>query len=207
MIKQDNFAEKAVTWDEDPKKIAMTNRYVQEVLKHIEIRKEWKVLEVGAGTGLVGIQFLPKVQSVVFEDTSEAMLGILQSKLTSEEKEKAAILLGEVDEYKKNDIDLVISAMAFHHIEDIDALLRHLFTILKPNGIVAIADIRTEDGSFHQFQPIPHNGFDTDTLSVQFFEAGFAVKSVQTYNVLKRESIPGVFIEYEQFLFIAQKEI
>ena len=173
-MKQDNFAEKAAVWDEDPKKIAMTNRYVEEVLKQIDIQKDWKVLEVGAGTGLVGLQFLPKVKSVVFEDTSEAMLGILVKKLENEDKQKGQIFLGEVTDYKESDIDLVISSMAFHHIEDTSALLQHLYTIIKPGGIIAIADVRTEDGSFHHFQPIPHKGFDTDALSLQFFSAGFS---------------------------------
>lgn len=204
-MKQDNFAEKAAVWDEDPKKIAMTNRYVEEVLKQIDIQKDWKVLEVGAGTGLVGLQFLPKVKSVVFEDTSEAMLGILEKKLENEDKQKGQIFLGEVTDYKESDIDLVISSMAFHHIEDTSALLQHLYTIIKPGGIIAIADVRTEDGSFHHFQPIPHKGFDTDTLSLQFFSAGFSVKSVHTYNTLKRERTPGVFADYEQFLLIAEK--
>lgn len=206
MIKQDNFAEKAAAWDEDPKKIAMTNRYVDEVLKHIEVQPDWKTLEIGAGTGLVGLQFLPKVKSVVFEDTSEAMLEILQRKLSSEEKQKSTVFLGEITDYKENDIDFVISAMAFHHIEDTDAMLKHLYSIVKPYGIVAIADVRTEDGSFHQFQPIAHKGFDTDALSLQFLSAGFSVKSVHTYNILKRERTPGIFSEYEQFLLVAKKE-
>ncbi len=206
MTKQDNFAEKAAAWDEDPKKIAMTNRYVDEVLKHVELQPDWKLMEIGAGTGLVGLQFLPKVGTIVFEDTSEAMLGILEKKLSDDTKKKAHLFLGEVTDYKSNDIDLVISAMAFHHIEDINALLEHIYTILRPDGIVAIADVRTEDGSFHQFQPIAHKGFDTDALSLQFLSAGFSVKSVHTYNNLKRERTPGIFSEYEQFLLIAKKE-
>ena len=206
MTKTDNFAEKAAAWDEDPKKIAMTNRYVKEVLKFVDFQPDWKVLEIGAGTGLVGLQILPKVKSVVFEDTSEAMLNILKQKLTPEENKKTEIFHGEVTDYKENNIDVVISAMAFHHIEDIDALLKHIHSIVKPNGIVAIADVRTEDGSFHHFQPIPHKGFDTDALSLQFFSAGFSVKSVHTYNILQRERAPGIISEYEQFLLIAKKE-
>lgn len=206
MITEDTFAERAQAWDEDPQKIKMTKCYVDEVLKLVDIQADWKLLEVGAGTGLVGLQFLPKVKSVVFEDTSEAMLEILQRKLSSEEKQKSTVFLGEVTDYNENDIDFVISAMAFHHIENIDETIKHLYSIVKPNGIVAIADIRTEDGSFHQFQPIAHKGFDTDALSLQFLSAGFSVKSVHTYNNLKRERTPGIFSEYEQFLLIAKKE-
>jgi ubiquinone/menaquinone biosynthesis C-methylase UbiE len=206
MINKDSFAERATTWDEDPKKIEMTKRYVDEVLKHVDVQKDWKMLEIGAGTGLVGIQFLPRIKSMVFEDTSEAMLGVLKQKLSSEEKEKSHIFLGEVTELVENGIDFAVSLMVFHHIEDIESVLNHLFLILKPNGVVAIADVRTEDGSFHRFQPIPHKGFDTDALATQFEKAGFSVKSVHTYNTLKREREPGIISDYEQFLIIAKKE-
>ena len=206
MGKTDNFAEKAAEWDEDPKKIAMTNRYVEEVLKFVDIQPDWKMMEIGTGTGLVGLQLLPKVKSAVLEDTSESMLSMLKQKLTSAEKEKAEVFFGEVTDYQTKDIDLVVSTMAFHHIEDIDATLKHLFNIIKPNGVIVIGDIRTEDGSFHRFQPIPHKGFDTDKLSASFENTGFKVKNVHTYNILKREREQGVISEYEQFLLLAYKE-
>jgi hypothetical protein len=72
--------------------------------------------------------------------------------------------------------------------------------------LVAIGDIRTEDGSFHRFEPIPHKGFDTDKLTKQFESAGFSVQSADTYNVMKRERTPGLVTEYEQFLLIAIKK-
>lgn len=207
MAKTDNFAEKAAVWDEDPRKIEMTNRYVEEVLKFVDIKPDWKMLEIGTGTGLVGLQLLPKVKSAVLEDTSESMLSKLKQKLTSIEKEKTEILEDEVTKYQGNDIDFVVSAMAFHHIDNIATTLKHLFSVLKPNGTIAIADIRTEDGSFHHFQPVPHKGFDTDKLSAEFENAGFKLSNVHTYNILKRERLPGVISEYEQFLLIAKKEV
>lgn len=199
----DNFAHRAKEWD-SPEKIKMTERYVLAVLQEITPEKSWNVLEIGAGTGLVGLQILPRVNKLVFEDTSEAMLEVLKQKLAGDEN--VEIVHGEVYDYGKTDIDLVVSSMAFHHIPDIDATLKHLNKITRTGAILAIGDIRSEDGSFHRFEPIPHKGFDTEGLSRQFEKAGFRVLSADTYHVLQRERTPGLITAYEQFLLIAQKD-
>jgi len=199
----DNFAHRAAEWD-NPQKEAMTRKFVAALTEKLQVKKEWKALEVGAGTGLVGLQLLPMVDTVVFEDTSAAMLAVLKSKLNGDEK--AELVEGEVFAYAKPDIDFVFSCMAFHHIPDIDVAVKHLSAITKPGAMVAIGDIRTEDGSFHRFEPIPHKGFDTDWLAGVFTEAGFEVLETSTYHVLSRERTEGVISNYEQFMLIACKK-
>ncbi len=198
----DNFAHRANDWDQ-PSKIEMTTVFVTALLREINLEKQWKALEIGAGTGLVGLQLLPKLSKVVFEDTSEAMLNVLKQKLTGDEA--VEIVHGEVFEYTKQDIDLVFSCMAFHHIPDIDSTLKHLYNITNAGARIVVGDIRTEDGSFHRFEPIPHKGFDTEELAAKFTQAGFKVLSTDTYNTLKRERVPGVMSAYDQFMLIATK--
>lgn len=198
----DNFAERAATWDA-PSKVEMTRKFVAALIERVELQKNWKALEIGAGTGLVGLQLLPMLRAVVFEDTSEAMLEVLKSKLKADDE--VEIVQGEVFEYQSQDIDLIFSAMAFHHIPDIPAVLKHLYRITNEGAVVVVSDIRTEDGSFHHFEPIPHKGFDTDELSALFRDAGFKVNLVETYNILERERTPGVISNYEQFMLIAVK--
>jgi len=181
----------------------MADNFVQALLKHIEPQPHWKALEIGAGTGLVGLQLLPRVRSIVFEDTSEEMLKVLRSKI--DDNAPVEILHGEISKYRSADIDFVFSNMAFHHIEDIPKTLEHLFAVTTPGAKIAIGDIRNEDGSFHRFDPVPHKGFDTDELSAQFEKAGFRVLHVETYNVLRQEKIPGKLSDYEQFILIAEK--
>lgn len=199
----DNFAHRAAEWD-NPQKEAMTRKFVAALTEKLQVKKEWKALEVGAGTGLVGLQLLPMVDMVVFEDTSAAMLAVLKSKLKGDEK--VELVEGEVFAYTEQDIDFVFSCMAFHHIPDIDVAVKHLSAITKPGAMVAIGDIRTEDGSFHRFEPIPHKGFDTEWLSDIFTNAGFEVLESSTYHVLSRERIEGVVTDYEQFMLIARKK-
>lgn len=199
----DNFAHRAADWDQ-PSKVEMTKKFVNALLTKIEPQSHWKALEVGAGTGLVGLQIIDKVEKLVFEDTSVAMLEVLKQKPKPENK--VEIVHGEVFEYVDRDIDFVFSCMAFHHIPDIEKSLKHLYQITKPEAIIVVGDIRTEDGSFHSFEPIPHKGFDTEQLAAQFAVAGFKVLSTETYNVLKREKTPGVFSEFEQFMLIAKRQ-
>ncbi len=199
----DNFAHRASSWD-NPSKIDMTDKFLSAMFQKIIPQKNWKALEIGAGTGLVGFQVLPTIDCLVFEDTSEAMLDVLMQKLDGDEN--VEIVHGEIFDYKKQDIDLIFSSMAFHHIPDIHAAVNHLYHITKPGATVVIGDIRTEDGSFHHFEPIPHKGFDTDELSDMFTLAGFKVQSADTYNILQRERTPGQIGEYEQFLLIAKKD-
>lgn len=198
----DNFAHRANDWDQ-PSKIEMTTIFADALMREITLEKQWKALEIGAGTGLVGLQLLPKLSTVVFEDTSEAMLSVLKQKLTGDEA--VEIVHGEVFEYTKQDIDLVFSCMAFHHIPDIDSTLKHLYNITNAGAKIVVGDLRTEDGSFHRFEAIPHKGFDTDELTAKFMQAGFKVLSTATYNTLKRERIAGVVGDYDQFMLIATK--
>ncbi len=199
---KDTFITKASDWD-SPERISMTKKFVDELLMHVSPLSTWKALEIGAGTGLIGLQIEPFVSKVVFEDTSESMLNVLKQKLNDDIK--AEILHGEVFEYKKRDIDLIFSSMAFHHITNIEKTLQHLAMITKTGAWVVVGDLETEDGSFHGFEPVPHLGFDTSILSEQFRQNGFDVKSVNIYNTISK-GIDSIIMNYEQFILIAQRK-
>jgi len=197
----DSFAAKAVNWD-SPDKINMTTKFLSEMLFHINPQSSWKALEIGAGTGLVGLKVEPLVGKVVLVDTSESMLEVLKQKLHSDSK--VEVVHGEVFDYVKEDIDFVFSAMAFHHLTDVEKTLQHLSTITKSGAWVVVGDLVTEDGSFHGFEPIPYCGFDTDVLAKQFVKAGFEVKLVKIYNVITRITNEKT-TNYDQFMLIAKR--
>lgn len=199
---EDNFAHKAQEWD-SPEKMKRTGNFVAEMKKYITPDKSWKALEVGAGTGLVGLEVLPEIDAVVFEDTSESMLGVLKNKLNG--TENVEIVHGEVFDYQKNDIDWIFSCMAFHHLPDIPKVLDHLAGITKKGAKVAVCDLLTEDGSFHNFEPIPHKGFDADQLKQQFRNAGFTTDLLKVYNAIRKPQPDGSVKDYQQFILIATR--
>ena len=198
----DNFAHRAADWDQ-PSKIKMTSVFINELRKNIPIESRWKALELGAGTGLAGLQLLPELGSLVAEDTSTAMLEVLKGKLTG--TEPVTIVNGEIFEYKQCDIDLLFSVMAFHHLPELETALEHISTIVKPGGYVVVGDLMPEDGSFHRFEPIPHKGFEPEELKMKFENSGFTVEKLYVYDTLTRERIPGKMSDYEQFILIARK--
>lgn len=200
----DNFEHRAADWD-SPAKIEMTTLFAEELKKNVLLDSQMKVFEVGAGTGLVGLQFYGQVGSIIFEDTSAAMLEVLKGKIR--DKENIEILHAEIDGYLKSDIDLIFSCMAFHHIPDIMRAVKQFYAMLKAGGKVVIGDLVTEDGSFHRFEPIPHKGFDLDDLKKKFESVGFKVLKLYVYHTLERERTPGIIGKYDQFILVAEKVI
>lgn len=197
----DSFNTKAADWD-SPEKISMTKKFVTEMLMNIDPQPNWKAMEIGAGTGLVGLQIEHLVQNILMVDTSASMLDVLKQKLT--EDSKVEVIHGEVVDYKEQDIDFVFSCMAFHHIPDIEKTVQHLAEITKEGAWVVIGDLVTEDGSFHNFEPIPHCGFNTAAMSSQFLKAGFEIVLVKNYNTMSRETVKGS-LHFEQFILIAKR--
>jgi len=197
----DTFKAKAAQWD-SPDKIAMTKKFLSEMLFNVNPISSWKAMEIGAGTGLVGLNVEPLVAKVVMVDTSESMLEVLKQKLNNDSK--VEVLHGEVFDYKQQDIDFVFSAMAFHHLPDVEKAINHLAAITKSGAWVVVGDLVTEDGSFHNFDPMPYCGFDTTVLSKQFVKAGFDVKLIKIYNIITRVTEEKT-TNYEQFMLIAKR--
>lgn len=201
----DNFLNQAAQWD-NPSKIKMTDKFIQTMTANLDLDISWRALEIGAGTGLVGLSILDSLQSMVFVDTSKAMLSVLQQKIASSPlMAKVQVLHDEIYAYHHSDIDLVVSCMALHHIPDLELVLDHLYKITQKNARLVIGDIRTEDGSFHHFEPIAHKGFDTNELTLLLTKAGFEVQLVMDYNVITKQIQPELINDYQQFILIAQK--
>jgi len=197
----DDFVSKAAQWD-SPDKINMTKKFLSEMLFNVNPQSGWKAMEIGAGTGLVGLNVEPLVAKVIMVDTSKSMLEVLKQKLN--DYSKVEILHGEVFNYTQQDIDFVFSAMAFHHLDDVEKVIQHIATITKEGAWVVVGDLVTEDGSFHGFAPIPYCGFDTAVLSKQFSQAGFDVKLMKIYNVITRITDEKTS-SYEQFMLVAKR--
>ena len=199
----DNFASRAADWDQ-PSKIQMSTTFINELKKNITLQPTWKALELGAGTGLAGLQLLPYIGSLVAEDTSKAMLDVLKSKL--KDNEAVSIVEGEIFEYSAEDIDVLFSVMAFHHLPSVEKAIAHIASIVKPGGYVVVGDLMPEDGSFHHFEPIPYKGFEPEAINLLFEAEGFGVEKNYVYDTLTRERIPGTLSDYDQFILVARRK-
>ncbi|MEJ2604931.1 MAG: methyltransferase domain-containing protein [Gammaproteobacteria bacterium] len=214
----DQFAEKSKDWDERPVPVQIS-RAVGRLLQRLPWDTSMRVMDFGAGTGLIAASVAPRVARIVAVDTSPSMLQALAAKPELQGKVETRchdILESPLDER----FDAIISAMALHHVEDTQAaasrFAEHLkpggrlalaehhvedtqaaasrfAEHLKPGGRLALADLDSEDGSFHppDTEGVFHHGFDRVALQSTLQAAGFEdVRFVTALEVEKEGSGP-----------------
>jgi ubiquinone/menaquinone biosynthesis C-methylase UbiE len=169
------FDERAPEWD-TPERIERAGAVAGLILEAIAPAPDARVLELGAGTGLLGLALLPHVGSVVLADASGGMLDVADAKIAAGDHPGARTLrhVLTVDDLPDERFDLVVSLMALHHVPDTAAALDRIAALLVPGGRIAIVDLEAEDGSFHgdPAEPVLH-GFRRDGLRAIAEAAGF----------------------------------
>lgn len=202
----DSFASKAKDWDENPVRVALAEKFFRKVAEHVPLKETDTVLDFGCGTGLVCLQFLPYVNKLVMVDNSPAMLEVLSQKAAQLElaADKFELVKGEIANCKTSDPNLIVSSMAFHHVEDIPTVIAQAYALLTKGGYMAVADLVTEDGSFHEGEQMPHNGFDPKDLMQLFINAGFNFELMEVYNEISKP-VNGELKVYPQFIIIVKK--
>ncbi len=78
--------------------------------------------------------------------------------------------------------------MVLHHIHDARAMLSKFHALLEPNGVLLVADLDKEDGSFHTDGTTDvHLGFDRGELRKIVEESGFTnVQFSTAYEINKK---------------------
>jgi len=100
--------------------------------------------------------------------------------------------------------DVIYSAMTLHHIPDTGAILRRFHDALANGGYLCIADLDTEDGSFHGPGVDVHHGFDRAALAAKARAAGFASVAFTTAHVMSK-AVDGQSKPFPIFLMVARK--
>jgi cyclopropane fatty-acyl-phospholipid synthase-like methyltransferase len=183
----DHFAHKSKSWDMNSRRVKNAQSISSLILKNIPISKNMKVMDLGAGTGLLSFFIAPYVSKVVAVDNSASMLDEFRIKSSEFECETEAIYTDIMKYDTKNKFDLIISSMTLHHIQDINALFSKLYELLNDNGYIAIADLDSEDGTFHSEDTgVCHYGFDRDEISQIAKDAGFKDIQIETASIINK---------------------
>jgi ubiquinone/menaquinone biosynthesis C-methylase UbiE len=202
------FNQAAATWDQNPRRVEMSRRIAAKMLEERPVQSDMTVIDYGCGTGVVALELAPFVARMIGVDSSPAMLAELRKKADAAGLGHVETLVLDLSVDPLPDglhADLIISAMALHHVADIPALLRAFTAILNPGGSVALTDLDTEDGTFHDDHTgVHHHGLDRDWLCGQLTALGFQDVSATTAYVAERER-DGVVREYPAFLVSGQK--
>jgi SAM-dependent methyltransferase len=192
----DLFRDKAADWDARPVPAQISEGVFTALTANVPLDPRMTVMDFGAGTGLVASKLAPRVAKILAVDVSPAMLEQLAAK--PELAGKVELVCRDIVEAPlARTVDLVVSAMAMHHVKDTRALFAALFANLAPGGRVALADLDAEDGTFHAppAEGVFHHGFARDALERLLREVGFAdVRFVTACEVEKEHRRYPVFL-------------
>ena len=198
----DLFEEKAKDWDAREMIKALSSAIGTRIQEHVSLQPSMQVMDFGAGTGLITAQVADRVGKVTAVDVSQAMLDQLAAK--TDLNGKVEILCQNIMEQPiGSKFDLIVSAMALHHVEDTTALVQRFADHLKPGARVALADLDAEDGTFHPegTEGVYHHGFGREALQSVLEENGFRdVNFITAHKIQKEERT------YPVFLVVASKE-
>ena len=197
----DLFEEKAKNWDVSDRSRLLSSGIGACIIKNVALDEGMHVLDFGAGTGLIASQVAPYVKKITAVDVSESMLEKLISKL--ELIDKVEVLCQDIT-VKPIGIkyDLIMSAMAMHHVQDTDNMIKQLAAHAKLGGKIALADLDAEDGTFHSksTEGVYHNGFDRNVFESILKRYGF--RDIQFETALTFQGANG---SYTIFLALATK--
>jgi len=192
----DLFTEKAQDWDANDMIKQLSTAISGTMLKQVALNEHMRVLDFGAGTGLISAHVAPKVEKITAVDTSAAMLEKLVAK--PELLGKVEVVCQDItDKPLDTQFDLIISAMAMHHVDNTAKLFQTFATHLKPGAKVALADLDKEDGTFHpeDAQGVFHAGFERDKIESILEQNGFSdIEFVTAHTVIKEDKSYPVFL-------------
>ncbi len=184
----DLFAKKSKSWDMNSKRVKNAKAIANTIVNNIKLDKDMVLMDMGAGTGLLTYFVAPFVKKIVAVDNSPSMLKEFESKRDEFACETDIILNNILTEESSEMLfDGIISSMTMHHIEDLSTLFVRLYAMLKKEGFIAIADLDSEDGTFHSDNTgVFHYGFDREVLKSIAKEAGFRDVRFTTASTIRK---------------------
>jgi ubiquinone/menaquinone biosynthesis C-methylase UbiE len=199
-----DFNERAKTWDDDPMKTARAQAVAQGIRARVPLASAMAGLEYGCGTGLLSFALHLHFRHIVLADNSAGMLAVLQKKIDGAGILNMHPMMLDLmtDPPPPDRFDIVFSLMTFHHIPDTDRILNEFFALLASPGYLCIADLDSEDGSFHGADFSGHKGFDREELAQKAANAGFTnITFSSVFNISK--GLPPK--DFPVFLMVAEK--
>lgn len=203
-----DFDKEAAAWDANPGRVKLANDVADAIIREVRPSTSMDALDYGCGTGLVTLRLQPLVRTIVGADSSSGMLGMLESKTAKQHLTNLQTRLVDFEHGGTiaGKFHLVVSSMTLHHVQDTARLFKQWYDLLFPGGVLAVADLDAEDGSFHGDNTgVRHLGFDRQHLEELLRSAGFSDLRDTTAATMVREIAGGGSRSFPVFLIIARK--
>src|SRR5262245_64410944 len=119
------FDEKARDWDTDDRR-RVAEAVAAAIRATIELTPSTRTVEVGAGTGLLGLTLADDIGELVLAEPSTGMLEVAREKLEVLGRPATSAVAFDLvsDPPLKPPFDLAISQLVLHHLEDTGVALR-----------------------------------------------------------------------------------
>ncbi|MDD3276202.1 MAG: class I SAM-dependent methyltransferase [Kiritimatiellales bacterium] len=197
-----HFDSKAAEWDDNPVRVENARKIAAAIRAAVPLNKTMRALEFGCGTGLISRELFPTIGNILAIDLSSGMIAQLQNRIDEAElKNISARCLDIFTDPPDGPFDLIFSAMAMHHVQNTDALLDRFAALTAPGGWIALADLDTEDGTFHDhFEGFIHHGLDRNELMKKLRVRGFSQTAAITAHTMHKNGR-----DYPVFLLTARK--
>lgn len=204
-VQENRFDTLAKEWDAAPHHVERTLDVAARIRERVPLSGK-RALEVGAGTGLLSFALAGDLAEIVAVDPSQGMVEALEGKIRSGGIANVrAARCGDDLSGIDGEFDVAMLQMALHHIPDVDGFLSRMHDRIRPGGRLAIADLDSEDGTFHgpEVDDV-HHGFDRLDLVEKLAAAGFQALSVETVHSMRR-AVGNSVRDYPIFLVTAMR--
>lgn len=136
--------ERVEAWEE----VAASSAFLairDRIVELAAARADDRVVDLGAGTGLLSLALAPRVRELVAVDISERMLERLDDAAVADGIHNVELLAADLRRLPLEDesATLVVSNYAFHHLDDAgkELALAEARRILRPGGRLVICDM------------------------------------------------------------------
>jgi len=196
------FDSRAREWDSNPIHIERSVAIASELKKMISLNKAMSALEYGAGTALLSFLLKDEFGHITLMDNSQEMINVCREKIEYYRTPHIFPVWYDLEHQSfDRKFDVILNQMVLHHVTDVTSILEKFFSMLNPEGYLAIADLFPEDGSFHGPEVNVHLGFSPENLAQTLTKIGF--KSIQYQSCFDIVRDSGR--KYPVFLLTAQK--
>ncbi|EWC44528.1 hypothetical protein DRE_06700 [Drechslerella stenobrocha 248] len=220
------FNSEAETWDLNPDVQSATRSALSCLLERVpafspERSSKPRVLDLGAGTGLLSLALAPHASTILSVDPSPGMIAALTRKLSHASAPHnitplCALLASSTDPAlpdlpsgdtsgdtdaprQKQKYDVIVSNLVLHHVADLPAFVQLTYDLLAPGGVIALTDFEDTGPEARRFHPedkmegVERHGIPRADMLQLLQAAGFAQPSVEVGWVLRKrvERFPG----------------
>lgn len=186
-MEKDFFAQRAHLYDQNRTRVDNVSQIAHSILERTQLTSAMHVMDFGSGTGLLLERIAPYVGKMTAVDISPAMNRQLLIKRPNLGCELDILAINLAHEPLQVKFDGIISSMTMHHVEHVGAMFATFHALLHEGGFIAIADLDTEDGSFHtEDSGVFHHGFSREHIVELAQTAGFHQVSIADASVVHK---------------------